>query len=117
MTGTVELCGMEFFAFHGCLESERREGNLFVVDVRFKCDITSAAESDDLAGTVNYAEVYDIVAEQMSKPSNLLEHVAARIAEELRSSFPQMLSLSVCVAKRNPPVNGPAAWSKVTVEL
>lgn len=108
---------MEFFAFHGCLESERRDGNYFAVDVRFRCDVTDAAESDDLSDAVNYAEVYDIVAEQMAVPSNLLEHVAARIASELKGNFTQMLSVSVCVAKRNPPVKGPVAWSKVTVEL
>ena len=32
--GVMELNGMEFHAFHGCLESERREGNLFVVDFK-----------------------------------------------------------------------------------
>lgn len=117
MTGTVDLCGMEFFARHGCLESERLEGNTFVVDVRFQYDITAAAASDDLADAVNYAVIYDIVAAEMAVPSNLLEHVAARIAQAIRREFPQILSLSVCVAKKNPPVSGPAAWSKVTVEL
>lgn len=116
MIATVELCGMEFHAYHGCLEFERRDGNTFVVDVRFRYDVTAAAASDDLADAVNYAAVYDIVAAQMAVPSNLLEHVAARIAAELRKSFPQMLSLNVSVAKKNPPVSGPAAWSKVKVE-
>ena len=108
---------MEFFARHGCLESERIEGNTFMVDVRFQYDVTSAAATDDLSAAVDYAAVYDIVAAEMAVPSNLLEHVAARIAGAVRQKFPQMLWLSVSVAKKNPPVNGPAAWSKVTVEL
>lgn len=108
---------MEFFARHGCLESERTEGNTFMVDVSFQYDVTAAAATDDLSDAVNYAAVYDIVAAEMAVPSNLLEHVAARIATAIRKAFPQMLSLTVSVAKTNPPVNGPAAWSKVTVEL
>ena len=35
---TIELTGMEFHAFHGCLEQERKEGNTFVVDFRGKRD-------------------------------------------------------------------------------
>lgn len=30
--GAIELTGMEFHAYHGCLESERTEGNTFIVD-------------------------------------------------------------------------------------
>ena len=33
-TGIIELEGMEFHAFHGVLESEKIEGNLFLVDFK-----------------------------------------------------------------------------------
>ena len=95
--GTIELEGMEFRAFHGCLEHERREGNLFTVDFRTDLDISRAAESE------------------MAQPSDLLEHVAGRIAKAISGAFPWIDDFSIRVSKRNPPVSGPAAWSRVTL--
>ena len=117
MEGSIELLGMEFHAFHGCLEEERREGNTFIVDVKVAYDFSAAAQSDDLSDTMDYGLVYDIVSECMGVPSNLLENVAWRIATSIRDAVPGALGVKVSVAKKNPPVNGPAAWSKVNVEL
>ena len=69
---TMELEGMEFHAFHGCLESERTDGNLFVVDFRGDLDINKASASDDLEQTVDYGKLYDAIAEEMAIPSKLL---------------------------------------------
>ena len=35
--GTIELEGMQFRAYHGCLETEKIAGNDFVVDFKFNC--------------------------------------------------------------------------------
>lgn len=115
--GTIELLGMQFKAFHGCLPQERRDGNLFVVDFSCEYDITAAAASDRLSDTLDYGEVYRIVAREMAVPSNLLENVAARIAGAVRCAHPEIISLKVSVAKKNPPVAGEAGWSRVTVTL
>lgn len=115
MKGTIALTGMEFHAFHGCLPEERRDGNLFVVDFECEYEISEAARSDRLEDTLDYGSIYDIVADQMAIPSNLLENVAARIAEAIVSAHPELEHFSVKVAKRNPPVSGKAAWSSVTV--
>jgi len=113
--GSIELEGMEFHAFHGCLEQERREGNTFLVDFYAETDLADAAESDDLNDTVDYGKVYDIVAEQMAIPSNLLEHVAGRILNAIDEAFDEFTFIKVRVSKQNPPVNGKCAWSRVTV--
>ncbi len=113
--GTIELEGMEFKAFHGCLPQERREGNLFLVDFTGELDLTKAAESDSLEDTLDYGKIYDIVAEQMRIPSDLLENVAGRIVSAISNEFPCLEDFSVRVSKRNPPVNGTAAWSRVTL--
>ena len=51
--GVIELDQMRFWAYHGCLESERSKGNLFLVDFRGEIDLRKAAESDALEDTVN----------------------------------------------------------------
>ncbi|MBR2608599.1 MAG: dihydroneopterin aldolase [Bacteroidales bacterium] len=113
--GVIELEGMEFKAYHGCLEQEKVRGNLFTVDFRAELDLSAAAQSDRLSDTLNYGEIYDIVAEEMSVPSELLENVAGRIVKAIEGRFPQLVSFSVRVSKRKPPVDGVAQWSRVTL--
>ena len=113
--GVIELEGMEFKAYHGVLEQEKVRGNEFVVDFRGELNLCAAAESDNLNDTLNYAEIYDIVAEEMSIPSELLENVAGRILKAIEKQFPQLVSFSVRVSKKRPPVDGVAQWSRVTL--
>lgn len=113
--GTLELEGMEFKAFHGCLEHEKVAGNDFVVDFRGETDMSAAAGSDRLEDAVNYAQIYDVVAREMAKPSDLLENVAGRIVKALEEKFPQFTSFSVRVSKRRPPVDGVVQWSRITL--
>ena len=113
--GVIELEGMEFKAYHGCLEQEKVRGNSFTVDFRGELDLSAAAESDLLDDTLNYAEIYEIVSDEMSIPSELLENVAGRIVKAIEQKFPELVSFSVRVSKKRPPVDGVAQWSRVTL--
>lgn len=113
--GIIELEGMEFHSFHGVLDREKVNGNLFVVDFRGIMDMRTAAQSDALEDALNYAEIYDAVAAEMAVPSELLEHVAGRIVNALTEKFPQLESFSVRVSKRRPPVAGVVQWSRITL--
>ena len=113
--GVIELEGMQFKAYHGCLEQEKVRGNSFTVDFRGELDLSAAAESDNLSDTLNYGEIYEIVADEMSIPSELLENVAGRILKAIEEKFPQLVSFSVRVSKKRPPVDGVAQWSRVTL--
>ena len=113
--GIIELEGMEFKAYHGCLEQEKVRGNQFIVDFRGELDLSAAAESDNLGDTLNYGEIYEIVSEEMSIPSELLENVAGRIVKAIEKQFPELVSFSVRVSKKRPPVDGVAQWSRVTL--
>ena len=113
--GIIELEGMEFKAYHGCLEQEKVRGNSLTVDFRGEMDLKKASETDDLNDTVNYGEIYEIVADEMSMPSELLENVAGRIVREIERRFPQFISFSVRVSKKRPPVDGVTQWSRVTL--
>lgn len=111
INGTVRLSGLRFHSNHGCLESERIRGNDFLVDVEFSYDMQDACESDNLEAAVDYSAVYDIVSREMSVPSNLLENVAYRIREAVRSEFSRISDIRVSVTKLNPPVAGRAESS------
>jgi len=113
--GLIQLEGMEFHAYHGCLEREKTAGNLFVVDFEGRLDMAEAAASDRLEDALDYSLIYNIVSEQMKYPSNLLENVASRIVRSIEIRFPQISEFSVRVSKSHPPVDGVCAWSRITL--
>lgn len=115
--GTVELLGMEFHAYHGCLESEREKGNTFIVDFYAEIDVDASGESDALADTLDYGKVYKIIAGVMQNPSCLLENVVKRILDALVANAEieeKVFFMKVSVSKKNPPVGGVCAWSRVS---
>ena len=112
--GIIELLGMEFHAFHGCLEKERKEGNTFIVDFIGRRNIRKAARTDSLEDTADYGEIYRIVASEMEKPSNLLENLAGRIVSAINCAGLGIWYIQVRVSKKNPPVGGACSWSRVT---
>ncbi len=115
MKGYITLERMKFHAHHGVMPQERRVGNDFEVTVCLQYPLDKAAISDDLADTLNYAEVYETVAAEMATPSQLLEHVAGRIIRALSTRFPQIEGGTVTVAKLTPPFK--CQMSAVSVSL
>lgn len=114
MTYTIKIEGMEFRAAHGCYDIERQVGGNFVVDVALEVEDNGATETDDMARTVNYVEVYETVREQMAIPSRIIENTAHRIIEAVSARFPQVVRAEVTLAKLAPPIGGKAARVSVT---
>ncbi len=78
---TVTISGLRVHANHGVFDFERRDGQLFVVDVKVWIDMRSAAADDDLSGTVDYGVLATrIAAAVASDPVDLIETVAERVA-------------------------------------
>jgi len=106
---------MRFYAHHGCFIQERAIGTHFTVDLSFTTDTSRAEVSDNIADTVSYLDVYQVVKAQMQQPSNLLEHVARRVGEAVLHEFTTVASITVKVSKMNPPLGG--QMDSVSVEL
>ena len=114
MTATITLEEMRFHAFHGVMDEERVIGGTFLADISYVID-TKAIESDNIEDTINYAEIFDLVKEEMEKPSQLIEHIAGRIMKTIKNKFPQILETTVKISKLNPPINGEARKATVTI--
>lgn len=114
--GTISLEGLEFFAYHGFYQEERKIGNKFSVDLTIEVDFTQAAQADKLSATVDYESLYKIVQKVMIQPAKLLEHIGYTIIDEIAASFPQVKAVEVSVAKHNPPVGGVCKWAKVKLQ-
>ncbi|WP_296257948.1 dihydroneopterin aldolase [uncultured Phocaeicola sp.] len=100
----IRLEGLTFYARHGVLPQETEVGAEFTVDLCLVTDFSYAAETDELEGTLNYAEVFERVKAEMNIPSKLLEHVAYRIARRLLHDFPALTEVQIGVYKQNPPM-------------
>ena len=104
---SIQLHNLEFYAYHGLLPQERVVGGHYRVDVELSLTPPLRALTEDVIDdTVNYAEVYALIRQQMKQPVNLLEHLAHRITQGLYAQFPQIQAVKLSVTKVTPPISG-----------
>lgn len=113
----ILLENVKFYAIHGVLPQERKVGNDYQVSLRIGYDISRAMVSDDVNDTLNYAEVYQLLSQEMSVPSALLERVAGRIGDRLFRKFPAIQSIDLTIIKVNPPMGADSEGAGVEVHL
>ena len=116
MKHLIEVNGIQLYAYHGCLEEEARIGGYYKVDVRMRTDFKQAAETDELALTIDYVQVNRIVTEEMAIRSKLIEHVGQRIVDRMFKEVPRLDALSVKVTKITPPINGDVQNVAIIIE-
>ena len=105
MSDQIVLTGIHGFGYHGLFEQERKDGQDFFVDLTLSVDLKAASQSAAIADTVNYAEITDLVVEEItSNPVNLIEKLAARIAERVLNQHMKVSSVTVAVHKPQAPV-------------
>lgn len=102
----IILPEMVFCVCHGVLPAEQTEPQEFRVAVELITDTTQAAETDDLADTVDYSEVYRIVKNIMEGPSHrLLESLVSQIAEAVLANE-MVQAVTVRLEKVAAPIDG-----------
>lgn len=95
---------MTFYAYHGVNSWERQTGQWFVVDLWVELDLRIAGQTDSLADTVSYSDLFrtvQIVVE--GETYNLLETVAEAIAQRVLARFP-VEAVWARVKKPAPPI-------------
>ena len=115
MTNSVIIKGLRIFAHHGVLPQERKVGAYFILDISIQTDFSQAMLSDDLEGTISYADVCDIIHREMSTPSKLIEHVAQRIVNAIFKAFTKAESIRLSIIKENPHMGADCVGSGVEV--
>lgn len=111
----ITLSGLRVFGRHGVYDEERRDGQDFVIDVTLRVDARRAAASDDVADAVHYGEMAEEIAAIVAgEPVNLLETLAARIAEHVLS-HELVDAARVTVHKPDAPI--PLTFADVSVTI
>ena len=114
--GVIALEGLEFFAYHGYYDEEQKTGNRYSIDIAVTANVETAAQQDQLPLTINYEALYQIIAEEMTKQSRLLEHIAERIIQRTYHLYPTVDAVEVSVSKFNPPIGGVCTKAKITLQ-
>ena len=111
----IILKGVKIFAYHGVDPQENKVGSYFYLDLTIATDFSKAAQTDDLEGTISYADIFERVKKEMSIPSKLLEHVCQRIAQRLFNDFEGIKALDIQLTKENPPMGSESQQVGVSV--
>ena len=111
----IALRGLRAHGHHGVYPEERESGQPFVVDVVLGVDLVGAGRSDDVNDTVHYGDLAQrVVAVVEGEPVNLLETLAARVAD-VCLSYPSVEDVEVTVHKPEAPVG--VAFEDVAVMI
>jgi dihydroneopterin aldolase len=102
----IQLENVRVYTNHGCLHEEDLIGSEYRVDLEVVADLSTSAQSDELADTVDYVSLNRIIVEEMAIRSKLLEHVAQRILNRVLIEESLVQTAEVKVAKINPPIGG-----------
>ena len=108
-TDRLSLLGMRFLGRHGVLPEEKVTAQPFEVDLVLHADLAEAVERDDLAATVDYAALFDVVRALVEGPSrDLIEALAGAISGAVLAATPPEIVESVEVRVRKPeaPIDG-----------
>lgn len=112
---SIILNNVRIFGHHGVLPQEQVVGAYFTIDLRIETDFTHALETDELEGTISYADIYELLKQEMAINSKLLEHVGGRIVKALFSKYPNIYKITLRILKENPPMG--AEIGEVGIEI
>jgi len=115
---TIEVKGIKAYGKHGVYADEKKEEQLFLVDVKATLRDTSRdrenTQEDLLEETINYEKIVESVIELVKEESfNLIETLTLKIVDVLKN--PKLQEISVTVHKPNTILNQSTEDISVTV--
>lgn len=116
LTTEIFLRDVRIYAYHGVLSQEKKLGTYYLINARIGVDVSLAMSTDSLDDTLNYAQISDLIHQEMAQPSDLLERVLGRILNRMQEEFPQIDSIDISLEKQNPPMPGEMAGVGVKVK-
>ena len=107
--------GLEIYAHHGVFDFERRDGQIFVIDLDLEIDTRTAAVSDALSDTLDYGHLVGGVRAAVEQdPVDLIETLAQRIAD-VCLAYEMVDRVEVTVHKPNAPID--ATFADVALRI
>ncbi len=112
----IILAGLAFYGYHGVMMEENALGQRFRVDLELGLDMSDAARTDDVAATISYAHVYDLVKEAFEeKRFKLIEALGHHIMVRLFDGFERLDWIRIKVRKPEAPL--PIVVGEAAIEM
>lgn len=112
----IFLEDIKIYAYHGVLPEENIIGTNYILNAEIHTDLWNAAVSDDLNDTISYADINEIIHNEMKIQSKLLEHVAGRIITKINEKFNQISYIKLRITKTSPPMKGEMKGASIELE-
>lgn len=114
---TIRLTGVQAMGTHGVLDYEHQRAQPFIVDATMAIDLARAGRSDDLRDTVDYGKAARLIVSVIEGGHvDLIERLAARIANVILTELTPVQSVVITVHKPKAPITVPFADVSVTIE-
>lgn len=100
----------------GVLADERKNGNIFIIDIVIWYKTKSDFENDLLTETYDYSHLYSIVKDEMAHRTKLIEKVAFKILNSIARTDEKIKKIKIKIQKMNPPIKGDIQYSFVEIK-
>ncbi|MFT3903858.1 MAG: dihydroneopterin aldolase [Niabella sp.] len=100
----IHLEKLRFHAFHGLYETEKKTGNQFEFNLKLSFE-PQGEVVNNISETINYADLYALIATEMKTPRELLETFLTELAILIKQRFPQTKSLNMSLYKLTVPIS------------
>lgn len=115
MLDRIALREMLFYGRHGVHPEEAQLGQRFEVDLELYLDTSHAGETDSLADTVDYGQVYETIRSIVEgQRFALIEALAAALARAVLSQY-CVEAVTVRVRKPQAPIKGISGGAEVDI--
>ncbi len=99
----ISIQGLQVYGHHGVLRFERDLGQFFLIDAKLDVE---AGVSDQLDESVSYAEIAELIANDVKRnPVNLIETLAMRLHGLVMAHSKRIQRATITVHKPSAPID------------
>ncbi|MCH6255263.1 dihydroneopterin aldolase [Puniceicoccaceae bacterium K14] len=112
----IFLKGVRLFGRIGVFDSEKANGQFFVIDITLHTSLRDAGKTDNLEKTVSYADVFEDAKKLMDEMTcDLVETYAENLSDLLFEKYEKVNRIAICIGKPDAPIEG--NFESVGVEI
>lgn len=107
MMGQIKITNMQFYTYNGVLKEENKLGQRLEVDVALQVLFEKIGTKDDLRQTVNYAAVYQTIAQVVKTHQyQLIESLANYLTQVILAAYSKVMGIKLELRKYSVPIDG-----------
>ena len=101
----INLNDLYFYSYIGVFPQEKTVGNEFNVDLSVIIDVSEdIIKNDDISTIISYADLYEIIREEMQQKYDLLETAALNIRNKILEKWSNIEGGYIKITKLKPPI-------------